>query len=234
MIKKMPVESNRQTTIILLVTPFLLAFYRYFGMPANYDQLLSGRFSGAYLSGFYRDFFNFFMAFILLFLIPALIIKLVFKEKLRAYGFARGDLRLGIKLIIISLPLIVISGWASARRLDFQKEYSAFKINPLTLKAIIIYALAFFFYYFAFEFFFRGFLLQGLKPAFGSLNALLIQTIPCCLVHLGKPVSEVFASIVASLLFGYFVLRTRSLWYIIIIHWLVGVCLNIFIGLTLN
>lgn len=232
MIKKLIAESDRKTIIILLATPVLLTIYRYYGLPVFYDSNLASYFSESILSGFYRDFFNFLVAFILLMLIPILIIKLVFKEKLSDYGFKRGDLKFGLWSVAISLPLAVLSVWLSSRQSDFQKEYSAFKTNPLSVKTFIIYAAAFFLYYLAFEFFFRGFMLQGLRPAFGALNSLLIQTIPCCLIHIGKPTNEIFASIIASLVFGYFVLRSQSLWYVIIIHWLIGVLLNLFIALS--
>ena len=232
MIKKLLTESDRKTIIILLATPVLLTLYRYYGLPAFYDSKLSFFFSGAVLSGFYRDFFNFLLTFILLMLIPVLIIKVVFKEKLGDYGFKRGDLKYGLWSIAIILPLTTLGVWLSSRQADFQQEYSAFKINLFSLNSFLIYAAAFFIYYLAFEFFFRGFMLQGLRASLGDLNSLLIQTIPCCLVHLGKPASEIFASIVASLVFGYLVFRTRSLWYVIIIHWLIGVFLNLFIALS--
>jgi membrane protease YdiL (CAAX protease family) len=232
MIRTLLAESNRKTVIILLVTPVLLTIYRYGGSPAFYDRNLASYFPSSLLSGFYRDFFNFLVAFILLMLIPLVIIKLIFKEKLSDYGLNQGDLKFGLWSVVISLPLASLSVWLSSRQPDFQKEYSAFKTNPLSFKTFIIYAGAFFLYYLAFEFFFRGFMLQGLRPALGTLNSLLIQTIPCCLVHIGKPANEIFASIVASLVFGYLALRTRSLWYVIIIHWSIGVLLNLFIALN--
>jgi len=232
MFKKLLAESDPKTIIILLLTPFLITTYKYLTVRANYDHLMVSGLSGCYLSGFYPDFFNFLLALILLMLIPGLIIKFVFREKLSQYGFKAGDLKFGLWSIIISLPLVVISAWLSSHQSDFQKEYSAFKNNPITIKSFIIYALAFFLYYLSFEFFFRGFMLQGLRNAFGSLNAILVQTIPCCLIHIGKPAAEIFASIIASLVFGYLVLRSRSLWYVIIIHWLIGTLLNLFIALS--
>jgi membrane protease YdiL (CAAX protease family) len=232
MIKKLLAEGDRKTVIILLATPVLLTIYKYYGLPAFYDRNLAPFFSGSFLSGFYRDFFNFLLTFILLMLIPVLIIKLIFKEKLSDYGFKQGDLKFGLWSMVIILPLATLAVWLSSRQADFQQEYSAFKANTFSLQAFLVYAGAFFIYYIAFEFFFRGFMLQGLRTSLGDLNSLLIQTIPCCLVHLGKPVNEILASIVASLVFGYLVLRTRSLWYVIVMHWLIGVLLNLFIALS--
>ncbi|HNS05611.1 MAG TPA: CPBP family intramembrane metalloprotease [Candidatus Saccharicenans sp.] len=223
--------SQRKAAIILLVTPFLLTFYSYFGLPAFYDVNLVGSLPTSHLSGFYRYYYNFLAAFVLFLLFPCLLIKLSFKEKFKAYGFRRGDHRFGLKAVAWSLPIVLIASWLPSRQADFQQEYSAFLDNPLTFQTFIIYAAAFFLYYLSFEFFFRGFLLFGLKPAFGRLNSLLIQTIPCCLVHIGKPLNEVLAAIIASLIFGYLALRTESIWYGVVIHWLIGVFLILFIGL---
>ncbi|HOP61335.1 MAG TPA: CPBP family intramembrane metalloprotease [Candidatus Saccharicenans sp.] len=223
--------SQWKTAIILLITPFLLTFYSYFGLPVFYDVNLAGYFPASYLSGFYRYYYNFLAALLLFLLLPGLLIKLGFREKLKAYGFRRGDYKFGLKAVAWSLPIVFLASWLPSRQADFQQEYSAFLDNSLTFQTFLIYAAAFFLYYLAFEFFFRGFLLYGLKPAFGRLNSLLIQTIPCCLVHIGKPLNEVLSAILASLIFGYLALRTESIWYGMVIHWLVGVFLILFIGL---
>ncbi|MDD8020036.1 MAG: type II CAAX endopeptidase family protein [Acidobacteriota bacterium] len=232
MSKPLLADSHPKATTILLLTPVLLTVYSYFGLPEFYDAHLIKYSQPSLLSGFYRDYYNFLAAFFLFLLIPGLLIKLGFHEKFKGYGFRAGDYKFGLKAIAFSLPVVLITAWLPSRQLDFQQEYSAFVNNPLTLKTFVIYATAFFLYYLAFEFFFRGFLLQGLKPVFGSFYSLLIQTIPCCLVHLGKPLNEVLAAIAASLIFGYLALRTESLWYGIVIHWLIGIFLVLFIGLS--
>ena len=85
------------------------------------------------------------------------------------------------------------------------------------------------FYYFGWEFFFRGFLLFGLKDRFGDINAILIQTISSCLIHIGKPEGEILGSIIIGILFGIIALRTRSIWYVFLIHAAIGVFLDLFI-----
>jgi membrane protease YdiL (CAAX protease family) len=85
------------------------------------------------------------------------------------------------------------------------------------------------FYYVAWEFFFRGFLLFGLKDRFGNMNAVLIQTISSCLVHIGKPESEIIGSLIVGIIFGAIALRTRSFWYVFILHAAIGVLTDYFI-----
>ena len=96
----------------------------------------------------------------------------------------------------------------------------------------IIYELCYAAYYFGWEFFFRGFMLFGLADAFGAVNAVLIQTIPSTLAHIGKPTPEVFAAVAAGLVFGAIALKTRSVLYVFLLHWLIGVTLDVFIVLS--
>lgn len=67
------------------------------------------------------------------------------------------------------------------------------------------------------EFFFRGFLLQGLRRALGA-NALFVMIVPYCMIHYGKPMSETFGAIGAGLILGTLAMRTRSIWGGVLIH----------------
>jgi membrane protease YdiL (CAAX protease family) len=67
------------------------------------------------------------------------------------------------------------------------------------------------------EFFFRGFLLQGLRRALGS-NAIFVMIVPYCMIHYGKPMAETFGAIGAGLILGTLAMRTRSIWGGVLIH----------------
>ena len=60
------------------------------------------------------------------------------------------------------------------------------------------------------EFFFRGFLVWGLRRRFGAY-AIVVMTIPYCMIHFGKPLPETLASIIAGLALGFMSLRTSSI-----------------------
>lgn len=72
-------------------------------------------------------------------------------------------------------------------------------------------------------------LLFGLKGRIGAGPANALQTALSVVAHFGRPLTETFAAVPAGLLFGWVGLRVRSIWYIAIIHWLVGVSLDWFI-----
>jgi membrane protease YdiL (CAAX protease family) len=67
------------------------------------------------------------------------------------------------------------------------------------------------------EFFFRGFLLQGLRRALGA-NAIFVMIVPYCMIHYGKPMAETFGAIGAGLILGTLAMRTRSIWGGVLIH----------------
>jgi hypothetical protein len=74
---------------------------------------------------------------------------------------------------------------------------------------------------FAWEFFFRGFMLFGLEPALGEM-AIYVQMIPFAIAHLGKPEIETLSSIAGGILIGYVVRYCRSLWPAFVLHLIMG------------
>ena len=50
----------------------------------------------------------------------------------------------------------------------------------------------------ALEFFFRGFMLAGLRKSFGP-GAVFVMVVPYCMIHFGKPLPETLGAIVAGI-----------------------------------
>ena len=73
----------------------------------------------------------------------------------------------------------------------------------------------------AWEFFFRSFMLFGLEPAMGEL-AIYVQMIPFAIAHLGKPQIETLSSIAGGIAIGYIVRRCRSFWPAFALHLAIG------------
>jgi len=74
------------------------------------------------------------------------------------------------------------------------------------------------FYFLAWEYFFRGWMLFRLERTCGA-NAILWQTMPFVLMHLGKPGPELHSSLIAGLVLGWLALRSRSFWPCFLLHW---------------
>ena len=80
--------------------------------------------------------------------------------------------------------------------------------------------------FFAVEFFFRGYLLFGLRRYLGSLS-LFVSMVPYCLIHVLKPAPEAIGSIVAGLLLGTLALCTGSLWSGVLLHVSVALSMDV-------
>jgi len=163
--------------------------------------------------------------------LPVAYIKLKLKLNLRDFGLSAGDWRFGLKFILFVIPLIIVPViyFASSME-DLIIEYPLSKAIISQHELIIFYELAYvLLFYVAWEFYFRGFLLFGLRKHFGDTSAVLIQTIASCLIHIGKPEGEIIGSIIIGIIFGYIALRTRSVWYVFIMHACIGVFTDLFI-----
>jgi len=212
--------------VLLLSAPILLTIYRYHAYP--------GFFSPDFDFGLLPDqnisvnqFIRFFGLF---FVLPALYVKLVMHKSLKDFGLGLGDYKTGLKILAVLIPVIFIAIYFAAQMPDVRSEYPLAKSLLQDHSHLIFYELAYvIFYYIAWEFYFRGVLIFGLKNRFGAFNAILIQTISSCLVHIGKPEGEILGAIIVGIIFGLIALRTRSIWYVLILHALIGVLTDLYI-----
>ncbi len=215
--------------VMLLSAPVLLTLYRYHGYPEfffNYFPEMNGIASGDVIARYWQ----FGVFFLLMFILPVIYIRYVMKKPLNGFGWGFGDIKYGLKWLIV-IPIIVVPLiYVASKTPDLRTEYPMARSLLSDQSHLFVYESAYvLFYYVAWEFFFRGFLLFGLKNRFGAMNAILIQTISSCLVHIDKPESEIIGSIVVGILFGMIALRSRSIWYVFAIHASIGVLTDLFI-----
>jgi len=219
-------KQDVHTYILLLSAPILLTIYRYHAYP--------GFFTPDFDFGLQTDqnvsvnqFIRFFGLF---FVLPALYIKVFMKKSLKDFGLGLGDYKTGLKILAVLVSVIFIAIYFAARMPDVQSEYPLAKSLIQDRSHLLFYELSYvIFYYIAWEFYFRGVLLFGLKGRFGVFNAILIQTISSCLVHIGKPEGEIIGSIIVGIIFGVIAFRTRSILYVLILHALIGVLTDLYI-----
>ncbi len=215
--------------VMLLSAPVLLTLYRYHGYP-QYFYSYFPQFIEQSDGDLYARFWQFVVFFVLMFMVPVAYIKLVMKRPLSDFGFGPGDIKWGSKWLITIPVLVVPLIYVSAKMPDVRAEYPLAKSLLTDQSHLLVYELGYIvFYYIAWEFFFRGFLLFGLKERFGAVNAILIQTISSCLVHIDKPEGEIIGSIFIGILFGMIALRSRSIWWVFLLHISIGVLTDLFI-----
>jgi membrane protease YdiL (CAAX protease family) len=222
----------RKSVLILFSAPLFLTLHRHYGSMEFYRLALARSFPSIN-ADMAAPVFMFLTAFLLLGVIPILIVKYIFRERLSFYGVRSGNLRWGFLAVAV---LLLIIGFAlllpSARMESFRAFYPFYRGAGTSPSTFIAYELMRgLFFYGAWEFFFRGFMLQGLRETFGDWNAIVIQITPSCLRHIGFPEGEIFSSIVGGVLFGLLVIRTKSLVAAYLLHWGIGIFLDAFIVL---
>jgi membrane protease YdiL (CAAX protease family) len=156
--------------------------------------------------------------------------------RLSEYGVGLGDWRTGLTAVVVLFPLVlVLTLLPGAYTPELQNFYpfdrdallSWSALGQLELSRAVVY-------YYAWEFFFRGMLLFGLRRELGDWVAICIQVIPSCLWHLGMPTSEIFSSILAGFGFAILALRTGSFLWPYVIHVLIGAGMDILIKLVVT
>ncbi len=170
-----------------------------------------------YLYWFVGDFFTFFV-------LGIVIIKFGFKEKLSDYGLQLGDFKVGIKISLIFLSVMIILVWFASATPAFAEKYPHLSIAKSDWNTLFIYEAGMLLYMFAWEFIWRGFMLFGLEKKFGGY-AVLMQMIPFVILHNGKPFLETFGAIFGGIALGILALRTRSIYYCVATH--IGVMFSI-------
>lgn len=165
---------------------------------------------------------------VFLFAVPAAFLRLT-GDSLRRTGLRLGDAAYGVRLVLIALPFAAGALFVASSFPQLQATYPWAGAwpgrSPLHLLAWSgLYAL----YYFAYEFFYRGFLLRGLEPYWGLEAAIWVQTLASPLLHLGKPVAETLGAIPMGLVFALVAVRSRSLLWPFLLHLAIGLLTDIF------
>jgi membrane protease YdiL (CAAX protease family) len=203
---------SREALILCLsaALPAVMYYHRRLGLwPPQYDK-----------------FEWFLIAFVLFYAIPVGVIMLGFRERAEGYGLCLGEPRIWLRYLIpfaaAVIPVILIA----SRLGDFRAYYPQWPPARAGGWLLVAYEAGFAVYFLAWEFFFRGFVLFGLAKRWGSI-AIVLQTVPFTLAHLGKPQAEVFSAIVAGLALGMMAYRGRSILPCVGLHWVCALTMDL-------
>jgi hypothetical protein len=193
-----------------------------------------------------NELISFWVGALLLVVVPMILIKFVFKQNLSDYGLGlppAGRRKLAfltfLGLTLISIPAFFLATHDAGMR----ATYPFYRPFP-TVLSFILYELTYLPFFIAIEFIFRGYILFGLANiggdelrkrgiAIGASTAfyfgkyaVLIQMLSYTAWHLGKPLPELWGTLVWGLAAGVLAYTVRSIWPVVASHWLLNVLLD--------
>ena len=237
-----PSKFNWKIPIVLLTAAFSLLLVEYFGRNPGYTLLVdifqALKFDGLSIPlkkfiekssnpQIHQLFYWVGIIFVFYILCPLLIIKFLLKEKVSSYGLQRGHIFKHYKIYLIMLLIIIPVVLIFSTTKSFQARYPFYRLSlGETLYPFFwIWQILYFVQFIGVEFFFRGFLLHGLKHKFGYYSV-FIMTIPYCMVHFGKPMPETISAIFAGIILGTLSLKSNSIWMGVAIHYSVAITMD--------
>ncbi len=219
------------TLIFLIVVLFV---YCYFGSFSFFEAHFS------YLPDFdyWKIIFHHVCAFVLFFVLGLIFVKFVNKTPLKEVGFKLGNWKLGLILCAIATAVVPLLALSTVLDAGMTETYPLIDFNTYGQWYYILgYFLSYLLYYIGWEFLFRGVGLFELeKGGLSPLSAILITTLVSALIHtsiagFGKPMVETLSAIPAGLIFGIVAYKTKSIFYGLYMHMLVGFLTDVFIFL---
>jgi hypothetical protein len=244
-------------SIILWSSFLLLALWGFHGDMAIFTSILGEGWVESITFGLAwgKQLVSFIVGFLLMVVIPCLIIRFVFKESIRDYGLGlpekdqRHKARVAFFSLLAVASILVVFGSFDP---SMQAEYPLFAkgvegAGSETITSwweFLVYQAVYLLFFISIEFSFRGYLLFGLNsimmtfksadgqvtrlPRFG-FYAILIQMLAYVAWHHGKPVPELVGTLVWGICAAAIALRIRSIWPIILSHWLYNILLDVLI-----
>lgn len=163
--------------------------------------------------------------FVCLFLVPAVLVTAVWRRSLADFGVQLGNWRWWLKPALVFLAVMVPVIVLASRWPSFQGYYPRYVWARGDMRAFLLSEAGWLVYFFAWEFFFRGFLLFVLTPRFGWL-AIFVQMIPFVMAHFPKPEAEAASAIIAGVALGTMAYYGRSFFGTWLLHWTVAALMD--------
>lgn len=158
-------------------------------------------------------------------LLPILAIKCLFRDNLDQYGLRSTGYFRHLPLYLLLVSPVLLSLLFVSKQPEFQHSYPFY--IPRTASELMIWELAYLAQFVALEFFFRGFMVHGLRPALGGFGATVLMVLPYMMIHFAKPWVEATGAVLAGLVLGGLSLATRSIWGGVTMHGLVAVSMDL-------
>ncbi|MDQ2076945.1 CPBP family intramembrane glutamic endopeptidase [Marinimicrobium sp. ABcell2] len=164
-------------------------------------------------------------------LIPWLVIRFMWREKMVDFGWRWAQTRQhwpGYVLLIS--PILVFIAMVSQGE-DFVDHYPFYFYAGRSWFDFLAWQLLYMSQFVALEFFFRGYMVQALRPAMGA-NAVWVMCVPYLMIHFPKLWLEATGAILFGLFLGILAIRSMSIWGGVLVH--IGIALTMDVAALLR
>jgi len=228
MIKKefMALKQNSDPVLnktILFITVVLFV-YCYFGSYSFFGKTFSGTPDLEY----FRIIYHHIACFALFFVIGLLYTKLILKKSPKEFGLGFGDSKTGLILCAAATVIMPLLGLSCITDPEMVAAYPLVDLHVFGAWYYVLgYFASYLLYYVGWEYLFRGIGLFGTEGKIGSLGAILLTGMISALIHtsiggFGKPMLETLSAIPAGLVFGWVAYKTKSIYYSLYMHMIIG------------
>ncbi|WP_049723145.1 CPBP family intramembrane glutamic endopeptidase [Gilvimarinus polysaccharolyticus] len=159
-------------------------------------------------------------------LLPWLVIRHLLKLRMRDMGWRLAETRehwLGY--VLLATPILLFVYLVSLGE-DFVNHYPFYSLAGRSWLDLLAWECLYIGQFIFLEFFFRGFLLNALRPALGA-NAIWVMCVPYLMIHFPKLWLEATGAILFGLFLGILALRSRSIWGGVAVHVSIALSMDI-------
>ncbi len=159
-------------------------------------------------------------------IIPGIAVVLHPRLRKSALGFTFKEMGRHIWIYCVLFVPVFIAVFIVSFSEEFSSYYPFYRNAHRSLFDFFVWESFYIAQFLSLEFFFRGFMLQPLRRTMGS-SAIFAMMVPYVMIHIGKPMIECFAAIIAGIVLGTLAMRTKSIWSGFLIHVSVALSMDI-------
>lgn len=149
--------------------------------------------------------------------IPFVFIRFIMKTSFINMGWRFEDTKKHTTSYLLLLSPILFFIFIASFGKDFIDHYPFYTLAGRSWFDLITWEILYLTQFICLEFFFRGFMLNALRPAIGA-NAVWVMCVPYMMIHLPKLWPEAFGAIMFGLFLGILAIRSRSIWGGFFVH----------------
>lgn len=163
------------------------------------------------------------------FVVPLVYILFFSKQALSSFGLSNlFSIKSGYKIYLLFLATMLPLVYLVSTQEAFLSKYPFYmpRVGEGLWPNFFLWQFFYFLQFVSLEFFFRGFMLHGIKRTLGFYS-IFVMMLPYCMIHFQKPFLETTGAIVAGIALGIISLRNNSIATGIALHYTVALSMDL-------